>query len=128
MYSLLMMKALRFRVKECQRPGRHMRSKGAMSVRSHVEVVMLESIVEDEFKKLNYGVWKVTIDVNNLGSSKCTCPYFMKNEECKHTLGMKIRQKLVHAPPEARSVPLGCKGKRGRLSTAKRAYLYSKST
>lgn len=77
----------------------------------------------DEFKKYNYGVWKVTINANNLRESTCTCPYFLKHEECKHSLGMKIREKLIEPPSEARTVPLGCKRKRGRPSKAKRALL-----
>ena len=72
----------------------------------------------EEYRKYNYGVWVVATNPR-----RCSCPYFLKYMNCKHSLGMQIREKEVLVPPEARSVPLGQKRKRGRPSKAKRALL-----
>lgn len=77
----------------------------------------------DNFQEYNYGIWTVTIDADDLTNCKCTCPFFLKNCSCKHSLGMQIRLKLVVPPPEAKSVRLGQKRKRGRPTKAKKALL-----
>ena len=55
--------------------------------------------------------------------SKCNCPAFLKNYICKHIVGMAIRLKHCKPPPEAKTVALGEKRKRGRPSKAKPALL-----
>jgi len=72
----------------------------------------------DEFVHWNYGVWAVRIT-----ESTCTCPFFLKQYQCEHLLGLKIRQHLVDVPPAARGVPMAQKRKRGRPSLAKRALI-----
>lgn len=77
----------------------------------------------DDFKKWNYGIWTIIIDQKELNKSNCTCPYFLKQQNCKHVLGMKIRLKLVDVPTEAKLIPLGQKRKRGRPAKAKPALI-----
>jgi len=63
-----------------------------------------------DFQRLQHRVHKIVLHGDQ---STCTCPYFSKAVQCKHTLGMKIRLKLVSVPAEAKTVPLGQKRKRG---------------
>lgn len=77
----------------------------------------------NEFKQLNFGIWHVVINSTTLPASTCTCPFYLKSNQCKHVIGMLIRLKLVIAPREARNIPLGPKRKRGRPSKAKRALI-----
>ena len=78
----------------------------------------------DEFRKLPFGLWVITItDEGAAESSLCSCPYFLKNNTCKHVLGMLIRLKVVQAPDAAKCIPLGQKRKRGRPAKAKRVLL-----
>ncbi|KAK7577988.1 hypothetical protein V9T40_010193 [Parthenolecanium corni] len=83
-------------------------------------IVSVFSLCSD-VDEYNYGLW--TINKNDIKDSNCTCPYFLKNASCKHTLGMLIRLKLVAPPPRAKTVPLGQKRKRGCPTKAKRALL-----
>ena len=76
----------------------------------------------DEYVQWSYGTWVITVDSAE-ESATCTCPYYMKHVTCKHSRGMLLRLKLVQAPAEARTVPLGQKRKRGRPSKAKRALI-----
>ena len=62
----------------------------------------------EEFKKIHYSMWLVTLDSDDTSCS-CTCPYFLKHLICKHSLGMRIRLKLVDVALEAKSVLLGQK-------------------
>lgn len=75
----------------------------------------------DEFKKAAFAVWIVSMKDDNWRDARCSCPHFLKNYKCKHTLGMAIRLQLVHAPPEAKQIPLGQKRKRGRPKKATQA-------
>ena len=77
----------------------------------------------DEFRKYSSEVWIVTINSEDLLSSTCTCPPFLKHKSCKHVLGLQIRLKLIQAPQEAKEVPLGQKRKRGRPKKATYALL-----
>lgn len=73
-----------------------------------------------EFQLRRYRVHTIYLDGDD---STCTCAYFVKAVQCKHTLGMKIRLKLTNVPPEAKTVPLGQKRKRGRPALAKKALI-----
>ena len=74
----------------------------------------------DDFKSWRTEVWTIVV---SSASVTCTCPFFIKKRQCKHALGIKIRRKEVAVPPEAKSVPLGQRRKRGRPSKAKQALL-----
>lgn len=76
----------------------------------------------EDFRKQNYGVWIITVNPSTM-TATCTCPKFLKSEQCKHSIGILIREKHVQAPMEARSTPLGQKRKRGRPRKAVRALL-----
>lgn len=69
--------------------------------------------------------WTVTIvkNQNVFYESKCNCPAFLKEYICKHVVGLAIRLKLVSVPPEAKTVPIGQKRKRGRPSKTKPALM-----
>ena len=77
----------------------------------------------DQFKQSHYSIWTISINEQDTNDFDCTCPHFLKKHICKHTLGMQIRLKLVNAPPEAKTIPLGQKRKRGRPAKAKQALL-----
>lgn len=77
----------------------------------------------DNFKQSHFSIWTITINEKDISDFHCTCPYYLKKSICKHTLGMQIRLKLVSAPPEAKTIPLGQKRKRGRPAKAKQALL-----
>lgn len=69
----------------------------------------------DEYKK-SFCKWTATIAKNSnvLYESRCNCPPFAKEYICKHVVGLGIRLKLIAAPPEAKTVAIGQKRKRGR--------------
>ena len=48
----------------------------------------------------------------------CTCANFLKTYMCKHLLGIALRLKFCEAPPAAKTIMLGQKRKRGRVSKA----------
>jgi len=77
----------------------------------------------EDFVEYYRSIWVVTVLDDVPKTSSCTCPAFAKKSLCKHSLGMKIRQKLVTLPEEAKGIPLGQKRKRGRPARAKRALL-----
>lgn len=74
----------------------------------------------DDFKSWRTEIWKITVSPAGLA---CSCPSFLKNGQCKHALGIQIRQREVVVPPEAKTVPLGQKRKRGRPKKALKALL-----
>ena len=74
----------------------------------------------DDFKTWHREIWKVAVYPTH---HTCTCPTFVKRQQCKHGVGMQIRRKEVVVPLEAKNVPLGQKRKRGRPSKAKKALL-----
>ena len=77
----------------------------------------------DDFRECYYGTWMVTVPVSDDEEFSCTCPAYTKHCICKHVLGLKIRQKSICVPNEAKQIPLGQKRKRGRPTMAKRALL-----
>lgn len=77
----------------------------------------------DDFKTNTYSIWSIMMKFTDLKSSTCSCPCFLKQNTCKHSLGMQIRLKLVDVPPAVKSVPLGQKRKRGRPSKVKKALI-----
>jgi MULE transposase domain len=79
----------------------------------------------DQFKDLQFGIWKLTLPNNGSEWTKgiCNCPNFFKEYICKHVIGMAIRLKFCKPPPAAKDVPLGEKRKRGRPRKATKALL-----
>ena len=65
-------------------------------------------------------IWKITVIP---AGTICTCPFFMKNGQCKHELGTKIRRTEDSVPQEAKTIPHGQKRKRGRPTKAKKALI-----
>ncbi|CAF1366121.1 unnamed protein product [Rotaria sordida] len=77
----------------------------------------------NQFRK-SYDIWCMEIENDaHWKTSKCNCPYFLKNYICKHVVGMAIRLKRCKPPPAAKTVPIGQKRKRGRPAKAKAALL-----
>jgi hypothetical protein len=56
-------------------------------------------------------------------SSTFICATIQKNFICMHILGVAVRLRFVSVPEECRSVPIGQKPKRGRVSKAKKVLL-----
>ena len=77
----------------------------------------------DLFRRRAFNVWIVTMDTSHWQSALCTCPHFLKQYKCKHSIGMALRLKLVKPPLEAKQIPIGQKRKRGRPKKAKLALL-----
>ncbi|CAF1449502.1 unnamed protein product [Adineta ricciae] len=77
----------------------------------------------NQFKK-SYDMWCMELENDtHWKTSKCNCPYFLKNYICKHVVGMAIRLKYCKPPASAKTVPIGQKRKRGRPAKAKAALL-----
>ena len=75
------------------------------------------------FKK-SFNIWCLEMANDfNWKNSKCTCPGFLKNFIYKHIVGMAIRLKYCKPSSEAKTVALGEKRRRDRLSKAKAALL-----
>jgi len=79
----------------------------------------------DTYKSVYFQIWRVCLPSNGEEWRKgtCTCPSFLKNYICKHIIGMSIRLKYFKSPPEAKTVAIGSKRKRGRPCKAKKALL-----
>ena len=68
-----------------------------------------------------YSAWVVRINVDNWREATCTCPNFLKNYICKHSLGMAIHLKALNCvvPAIAKNIPIGQKRRRGRPKLAR---------
>ncbi|CAF1490264.1 unnamed protein product, partial [Rotaria sordida] len=79
----------------------------------------------DQFKDLQFGIWKVTLSGNasQWKNGLCNCPSFFKEFICKHVIGMAIRLKFCKPPSSAKDIPLGGKRKRGQPRKATKALL-----
>lgn len=77
----------------------------------------------NQFKAKAFKVWTVKLPKENWKEGVCSCPHFFKTFICKHILGIAMRLKFIKPPPEARSVPIGQKRRRGRPKKATRALL-----
>lgn len=51
----------------------------------------------------------------------CDCSHFFKSYICMHVVGIALRLRLVYAPDECKTIPIGRKRKRGRPALAKPA-------
>lgn len=80
----------------------------------------------DEF--LNFGFqkfWTVTLSLNNWKeSSFCTCPFFFKQNICKHIIAIAVKEKVLDFPEIANPVLLSKKRSAGRIPNAKKALEY----
>ena len=83
----------------------------------------------DELIECQNSLWELRVsndcDCENLQNRKviCSCPSYLKNNICVHSLALSTTLKFVSFPPEAKSMPLEKKTRRGRPSLAKRALL-----
>lgn len=77
----------------------------------------------EEFKINSFEAWKVHFDESEWTNSRCTCPAFYKQFICKHVVGIALRLQHAIAAPEAKTVEIGCKRKRGRPAKAKKALI-----
>ena len=68
----------------------------------------------NQFKKINFKFYRVTLNNEEWIKSICTCANYMKTYSCKHIIGIALRLKLCKAPPAAKAIQLGQKRKRGR--------------
>lgn len=79
----------------------------------------------DVYKKTAFGMVYLTeinrVDCKN--ESKCTCYSFLKENLCKHILGLAIRLNLCEVPATAITNKLSQKRKRGRKTKAEKALL-----
>lgn len=57
----------------------------------------------------------------NWANAFCVCTDGLKKYLCEHIVGIALRFKVVEAPTEAKSIPIGQKRKRGRPAKAKQA-------
>ncbi|CAF3117672.1 unnamed protein product [Rotaria sp. Silwood2] len=79
----------------------------------------------DQFKILQFGIWKVTLsnDGTKWKSGTCNCPNFFKEFICKQVIGMAIRLEFCKPPSSAKDIALRQKRKRGRPRKATKALL-----
>jgi hypothetical protein len=72
---------------------------------------------------VNYEEVKMYLnEVRVVGESyTCSCKFFKKEFTCKHVVGAQIREKGLQVPIEAKTIPMGHKRTRGRVSRARSA-------
>ncbi len=68
----------------------------------------------NQFKKINFKFYCVTMFNEEWMKSKCTCANYLKTYSCKHIIGIALRLKLCKAPAAAKDIQIGQKRKRGR--------------
>ena len=68
-------------------------------------------------------LWLVNFITNDWITSRCSCSYYVKHYICKHIVGLAAKFDLFEFRPEAKSLPLGMKRKRGRPARAKKALI-----
>lgn len=91
---------------------------------SLAEDTSLAAVENFETYKRTFSKWTVKISKTDaLYDSRCNCPAYLKEYLCKHIIGLGMRFKLISVPPEAKSVPIGQKRKRGRPSKTKPALM-----
>lgn len=91
-----------------------------------------DSIHSDFTKWTNFEHFKRSLDIvhtkfvypvtgDNWAHASCVCFDGLKKYLCEHIVGISLRLKVITAPPEAKSIPLGQRRKRGRPAKAKGA-------
>lgn len=66
-------------------------------------------------------IFDYPVTKDNWAFGRCNCSDGFKLFLCHHMVGIALRLKLVEAPPEAKTIPIGQKRKRGRPAKARRA-------
>lgn len=83
----------------------------------------------DEFKKLEFAFvrtkFNFPVTKENWLAGECDCAKYFKVYVCEHLVGIALRLKVVSAPVEAKTLPIGQKRKRGRPAKAKPALEYN---
>ncbi len=77
----------------------------------------------DSMAEMRLSIWKVSVESNDWESATCTCPVFLKEYICKHSVGLPVRLKLLTVPDTAKTIPIGQKRKRGRPKKSTSALL-----
>jgi len=75
----------------------------------------------DNYRATMNRLWMVNFNALDWKTSKCTCPFYLKSNICKHIIGIASNNKLFEIRPVAKCVPLGTKRKRGRPAKASSA-------
>lgn len=82
----------------------------------------------NDFKKYAFAVAHTTyehpVTSQNWIHGNCDCSDGFKKYLCEHMIGIALRLKLVTAPLEAKTIPIGQKRKRGRPAKSKGALVY----
>jgi hypothetical protein len=58
--------------------------------------------------------WLIKFRKDSWISSTCTCRPYLKYYTCKHIVSLAVKNNLYEVSPEAKTVPLGTKRKRGK--------------
>ena len=69
---------------------------------------------------LKTSIWAVVVQ-DTPQMYHCSYPVMLKKGQCKHSLGLKILERGIEVPLEAKTIPLGQKRKRGRAAKARGA-------
>lgn len=79
----------------------------------------------EDFKKNGFAIAKTTyvypVTSENWILGECDCSNFFKLFVCEHLIGIALRLKVIQAPAEAKTIPIGMKRKRGRPKKARPA-------
>lgn len=109
--------------------------RGAAIIYRCAEIEKIDDAIDwnnfDVFKKKSFEFHDTQfiypINRENWLKSKCDCCDYFKLYICAHIIGIAIRLKIVIAPAEAKSLPIGQKRKRGRPAKAKSALVRQES-
>lgn len=78
-----------------------------------------------EFKETEFSFVHTSFDnpvtSENWQNGDCDCPDFFKLFVCEHLIGIALGLKVISAPVEAKTIPIGQKRKRGRPQKSKTA-------
>ena len=82
----------------------------------------------DQYHAIMYSGWctrfPVDVDATSWLQGSCTCPYYSKNNVCKHLVGLAAYLKVNPIPEVAKTVPIGQKRGPGRPKKARKALVY----
>ena len=79
----------------------------------------------EQYHAVTFSIWctrfPINVDSTNWLNGRCSCPFFFKNNQCKHLIALAASLKLVTIPDCAKTVPIGQKRAPGRPMKARRA-------
>lgn len=74
----------------------------------------------ETYCRFRTALWTVFV-MDSAEGYLCNCPTMLKKGLCSHSLGLRIMFKGLQVPPQAKTIPLGQRRKRGRPAKATRA-------